>query len=522
MLGVDGLDFNNEITFSKSYDSLYKTLFEQVNAAVFFLDFDGEILEANWRSCDLYGYSWKELSRMSITSFFLEDYDWSSFQEELSSKGGLNFESKNVRKDKTEFPVEVSTSLFSVDGKPVILALIRDITERKKAEEELKASEQRYRTIFENSAVSIMLTDRNEKIVSWNKYTEEMLGLKKEDLLNKHVKTIYPEEEWLKIRAENVREKGSQHHLETKMIKKNGSLIDVDISVTVLKDSDGKPEGSIGVIRDISDRKKAELQLKENEEKYRSLFESTVDGTFVLDSRGEIIDVNSRALEMFGIERSRIIGMNFLSMDLLTAKSLPVVVKQFGDLLSDRKAKTQETEIKTENGEVLNVEISSFFLVKTRVQEVDNFVVVVRDISDRKKTEIKLAKEHSLLQTLMDNIPDSIYFKDEQSRYVMVNKAKAHRYGVEPEEMIGKTDFDFMTEGQAKKAFEDDMQVMNTGKFIIDKCFSYKSNDGSKKWLSVTKVPRFDEEGNIIGTAGISKDITKWVDEESSTDMDDC
>ncbi len=522
MLGEDGLDFGNEITFSKSYDSLYKTLFEQVNAAVFFLDFDGEILEANWRSCDLYGYSWKELSRMSFTQVFKKDYDWESFQEELSSMGGLNFESENIRKDGSKFPVEISTSLFSIDSKPVILALVRDITERKKAEEELKTSEQRYRTIFDNSAVSIMLTDENENIVSWNKYTEKMLGLKEEDLLNKHVKSIYPEEEWLKIRAKNVRKKGVQHHLETRMIKKDGSLIDVDISVTVLKDAEGKPKGSIGVIRDISDRKKAELKLKENEEKYRSLFESTVDGTFVLDSRGEIIDVNNRALEMFGIERNQIIGNNFLSMDLLTAKSLPVVVKQFGDLLSGKNAKSEETEIKTERGEVLNVEVSSFFLVKSRLQEVDNFVVNIRDISDRKQTEIKLAKEHSLLQTLMDNIPDSIYFKDEQSRYVLVNKAKAHKYGLEPEEMIGKTDFDFMSDEQAKKAFEDDLSVMNTGKFIIDKCFSYKDKDGSERWMSVTKVPRFDEEGNIVGTAGISKDITKWVNKEQKTDVESC
>lgn len=514
MLGTDKLDFSREISFSKSYDSLYKTLFEQVNAAVFLLDFDGEILEANWHSCELYGYSWKELSRMSIRSLFLKDYDWESFQEEISSKGGLNFESKNVHKNNSEFPVEISTSLFSVGGKPVILALIRDITERKKAEEELTASEERYRTIFENSAVSIMLTDEQEKIISWNEYTEKMLGLKKDDLLNNHVKKLYPEDEWLKIRAKNIRKKGSQHHLETKMIKKDGSLLDVDISVTVLKDSDGNPKGSIGVVRNISDRKKAELKLKENEEKYRSLFESTTDGTFVLDSRGEIIDVNNRALEMFGIERNQIISNNFLSMDLLTARSLPVVVKQFGDLLSNKKAKTEETEIKTERGEVLNVEISSFFLVKRRDHEVDNFVVIIRDISDRKQTEIKLSKEHSLLQTLMDNIPDSIYFKDEQSRYVLVNKAKAQKYNLEPDEMIGKTDFDFMPEEKAKKAFEDDMYVINTGKFVIDKSFKFIDNTGAERWLTVTKVPRFDEEGNIVGIAGISKDITKWIKKE--------
>ena len=371
--------------FSQSTDGRYKTLFEQVNAAAFLTTLDGKILEANLKSCELLDYTWDELMELSLKDVFLESDDWSQLVEEISAKGGINFESENIKKDGTRIPVDISTSLFMMDGKPVMLALI-----------------------------------------------------------------------W-----------------------------------------------------DISERKKTEKKLKESEQEYRGLFESTTDGTVVLDARGEILDVNSRALELFGLEKEQVVGNNFITMDLLTPESLPIVVKQFGDLLSDRKTQSHETKIKDKEGNLLNVELSSFFLVR-KDNQIDNFVIIIRDISDRKQAEIKLAREHGLLQTLMDNIPNSIYFKDENNCFIMVNKAKAAHSNVKPEDMVGKTDFDFLSEEQAKKAFEDDQEILRTGKYIINKVEKLTDQSGAERWVSVTKIPRYDAEGNIIGTVGISHDVTEW------------
>lgn len=371
--------------FSQSTDGRYKTLFEQVNAAAFLTTLDGKILEANLKSCELLDYTWDELMELSLKDVFLESDDWSQLVEEISAKGGINFESENIKKDGTRIPVDISTSLFMMDGKPVMLALI-----------------------------------------------------------------------W-----------------------------------------------------DISERKKTEKKLKESEQEYRGLFESTTDGTVVLDARGEILDVNSRALELFGLEKEQVVGNNFITMDLLTPESLPIVVKQFGDLLSDRKTQSHETKIKDKEGNLLNVELSSFFLVR-KDNQIDNFVIIIRDISDRKQAEIKLAREHGLLQTLMDNIPNSIYFKDENNCFIMVNKAKAAHSNVKSEDMVGKTDFDFLSEEQAKKAFEDDQEILRTGKYIINKVEKLTDQSGAERWVSVTKVPRYDAEGNIIGTVGISHDVTEW------------
>ncbi len=514
--------FQNQDKVKKQYSSdhdRYKTLFESINAAAFITDLNGKILEANLKSCDLLGYGWEELNKMDLKSIFPKDVEWSQLFDEIKSKGGMNFESKNKRKNGTIFPVTIDTSLFTLDKKPVMLVLVWDITDRKLAEVQLKESEQRYRCVFDNSAVAIMLTDDRERVISWNTYAETLLGMGEDELLNKPVAMLYPPDEWKKIRKENIREKGMQHHLETKMFTKDENLIDVDISISVLRNEKNEVCGSIGVIKNITDRKKAEQLLKESEEKFKGLFECSTDGMLVLDARGEILDVNSQALNFFGLSKEEMISSNFLSMGLLTPKALSIVVSQFQELLSKRIATSYETEVLDKNNEIISVELSSFFLVR-KENEIDNFVLLIRDIRDRKQAEIKLSKEHGLLQTLMDSVPDSIYFKDDNNKFIKVNKAKAAHSNVKPEEMIGKTDFDFLPQEQAKKAHEDDKEVLETGKFIINKIEQITSNDGSKRWVSVTKIPRFDTEGTIIGTMGISRDITELKRLESDKGLD--
>ncbi|MHC4682293.1 MAG: sensor histidine kinase, partial [Planctomycetota bacterium] len=104
------------------------------------------------------------------------------------------------------------------------------------------------------------MADEQERLISWNRFTETFLGMSREDLYLRPVESLYTVEEWKRIRACNVRQKGMQHHLETRMIRKDGRVLDVDVSLTVLKDSEGKATGSIGVIRDISERKRADLK----------------------------------------------------------------------------------------------------------------------------------------------------------------------------------------------------------------------------------------------------------------------
>lgn len=119
-----------------------------------------------------------------------------------------------------------------------------------------------------------------------------------------------------------------------------------------------------------------------------------------------------------------------------------------------------------------------------------------------------------MLAALMEFIPDSIYLKDLDGKFIIVSEAKAVNSGATVEEMIGKTDFDFMTLEEAEKSYFDDQKVIESGKSIKDKVEKITRSDGSEDYVSVTKAPRKNESGAIIGTVGISRNITKRIEVE--------
>jgi len=136
-------------------------------------------------------------------------------------------------------------------------------------------------------------------------------------------------------------------------------------------------------------------------------------------------------------------------------------------------------------------------------------VHVVRNITERKRAEEALAQERFLLQALMNNVPDHVYFKDRDSRLIRISKTLAQSFGVsDPAQAVGKTDFDFFTEEHARQAYEDEQAVIRTGQ-PVSKEERETWADRPDTWVSTTKVPLRDEAGNVVGTFGISRDITE-------------
>jgi PAS domain S-box-containing protein len=133
-----------------------------------------------------------------------------------------------------------------------------------------------------------------------------------------------------------------------------------------------------------------------------------------------------------------------------------------------------------------------------------------RDITDRKRSEEALNEERHLLHTLMDNLPDFIYFKDRESHFTRINKALAKGLGLsDPAQGVGKTDFDFFAAEHAKEFYNDEEKIIRTGQPMVGKEEKLAWPDGQVAWDSTTKMPLRDANGNIIGTFGVSRDITK-------------
>ena len=134
---------------------------------------------------------------------------------------------------------------------------------------------------------------------------------------------------------------------------------------------------------------------------------------------------------------------------------------------------------------------------------------LLQSMKERNKVEEKLIQERYLINALLKNIPDHIYFKDRDSRFLRVNSAQAKMFGsTDPDQIIGKTDFDFFSEEHARQAFEDEQTIILTGQPVI-KEEKETWTDRQDSWVYTTKVPLYDNDGKIVGTFGISRDITR-------------
>ena len=177
-----------------------------------------------------------------------------------------------------------------------------------------------------------------------------------------------------------------------------------------------------------------------------------------------------------------------------------------------------ETKIKRKDNSLVDVDISISVIKENK--KIAGSIGIARDITERKKSEKEVEYEKDLLHALMDNIPDSIYFKDLESRFTRINKAKSNKLKLkDPRDAVGKTDFDFYQKGFAEDALKDEKEILRSGEPIIGKIEKIKKPTGQYRWVSATKVPIKDKDKRTIGLVGISRDITEQKEAEERLRM---
>ncbi|MBF0479511.1 MAG: PAS domain S-box protein [Candidatus Omnitrophica bacterium] len=253
-----------EIELSESKE-LFKTIFDTTSAGIIVTDENDRIVAWNPSSEKMLLMEKGDLFNKVIKEL-CPGKEWKRIKMALAT-GDRNvlsdIQTQFCRKDGSLFDVHLTISVLkNAENKPMgLIAIMRDITCQKVAEKKVIESEQKIRILLDNSPASIILTNDKEQIVSWNKYTEQLLGYSNEELHLKMIKELYPVQEWEKIRSAEIRKKGSEHHLEIQVKTKTGDLIDVDLSVNILKDEDGAVMGSVGILVDITKRKRLEEKL---------------------------------------------------------------------------------------------------------------------------------------------------------------------------------------------------------------------------------------------------------------------
>jgi len=492
----DEITITDDIIELEDIKETYRTIFDNYAIGVTLADKNERIISWNKYAEELLNMNEKELFEIPVRSLYPRE-EWKKIRAENVRKKGIKYrmETKMIRKDQGTFDVELSLCILKGVGGITVgsVGIIKDITKLKVTEKELKESEKRYKTIFENSAVAIMLTDENERIISWNGYTETLFGKGKDELLMKPVKSLYPTEEWEKIRSANVRQKGMQHRLETKILRKDNEPLDVDISLSVLKDNDGKIIGSIGVIKDISERKKTEKELKASEKRYRTIFENSAVAITHTDENERIISWNNYT--------EKLLGMNKNELSLKPVESLypPEEWKKIrGENIRQKGIQHHlETKILRKNKEPLDVDIS-LSVIKDNKGEVTGSIGVIRDISERKEVERRL-------NSVMEYAGDSIYLIDRNYRYLLVNNELVSRFNLTKEQLLGKTIRDLHSPEKAKEFIDKINLVFENGKPIED-----EHTREDNKWFLRTLSPVKDYmTGQITAVLVISKDITE-------------
>ena len=368
------------------------------------MDQDGKYTFSSGNVKEILGYTSEEL--IGKTPFDLmpkkEAYRVGKIVKKIFSEKKPITDLENINLTKNGNKVFLLTNGTPILGKNDELigyrGIDKDITKRKIAEQTLKESEERYKTIFDNSAVAIMLTDENERIISWNKYTEKLFDMPEDELLDTPVKSIYPSEEWSKIRSENIRQKGMKHFLETKIYIKDHKLIDVDVSLSVIKDHEGKIIGSIGIIRDITQRKKAEKELKNSNEHFQTLFKNMTDPVIIVDSKGKILEFNNIVTELTDFKREDLAGKNIFKISLLTRKSKLAVTKSLVKRMAGVKLKPYEIECISKGGKRMPFEISA---AKIKYNGKPADMVILRDVTQRKKAEDLMKSSHNELEYIV-------------------------------------------------------------------------------------------------------------------------
>ncbi len=320
----------------------------------------------------------------------------------------------------------------------LLMRSIRYALERKKAESQLQAAEQRYRTIFENSAVAIMMVNEEKRLISWNKFTEQLLDMGHDDLLGRSVESLYPSGEWQRICALGIRQKGMQHHLETQMVRKGGQVIDVDISLSVLNDSDGQVTGSIGVVRDITERKEMERALRESEKRFRQVAANAKEWIWEVDADGLYTYASPIVERILGYKPEEILGK-----------------KHFYDFFHPDDAETWKTdafEIFSRHDEFREFQTRNLhrdgrvvWLLRSGVPILDHNQKLIGyrgadvDMTDRMRIHEILDRKQKNLEAIFDAVPVGMLLVDEQTVVVRANEAVRQMSGRDYREIINRS-----------------------------------------------------------------------------------
>jgi PAS domain S-box-containing protein len=385
----------------------------------------------------------------------------------------------------------------------------RHLAERKKVEEALRRADPRYHELFDSTIEGIGLVDEREVVQFCNAafvniFEEESVA----DLVGRslldyvapdHLETISHQ---TGLRRKNI---SSRYELDIITRKKNRKT--VLASVAPRFDEKGAYVGAFGAIMDITERKQVEEALRESERRFHAIFDQTFQFIGLMAPDGTLMEANRSALSFAGIEETDVLGKPFWETPWWTHSS------ELQDRLRDAVSKAAAGEfIRFEathpagDGHLHHIDFS-LKPVADAVGNVNLLIPEGRDITERKRAETALRENEEKYRTLLENLPQKIFYKNTELAYVSCNANYAEDLGITSEEIVGRTDFEFFPKELAEKYRADDRRVINSGRAEeIEERYVHR---GEERRVQTVKTPIEDDNGDVVGILGIFWDITE-------------
>jgi PAS domain S-box-containing protein len=375
-------------------------------------------------------------------------------------------------------------------------------------EEALRKSENYYRILVDYSPLPIIIRDK-ENLLFANKAAVSLFASGDEEVLfNTPIDNFIHPDYHHKVaeRARQILEKNeSVPPTEVKLLHSNGTVIDAEIVSLPIAYDDKIAIQSL--IYNLTERKLAERKLLETSDKL-FLTQLSVDMFAVpivwLLSDGRISYANHAFSKLIGSKGYEAIEKTIY--DINPNFDRDSWQRNFEEL-KIRKINTYESTVKTSDNRIVPVEIHTNYIFHNGVEMLHESIM---DISDRKKAQEEIFQSKQMLRLILDTIPQGVFWKDDQARFLGINKHAASEVNIhEPDQVIGKTDFEYYPKELAEKYYADDMEVIRSGKAKLNYEELHRiDEDNNESWVKVNKVPLKDMEGNVFGLAGTFEDIT--------------
>ncbi|UCD83413.1 MAG: PAS domain S-box protein [Deltaproteobacteria bacterium] len=403
------------------------------------------------------------------------------------------------RKDGSSFDVHLDLNIVKDEaGKPAgMTGTFSDIAERKKVQEALYESEEKYRRFLENLADGCFVLDRNWRYIFINDAAAQLVKYTKSELLGNKITKLFPgiEDTPFFQAYRDTMDTGKTNNVEASFPHPDGTLGHYDLRVSAV------PEGIVIIARDITEHKKADEEIKAEREKFETYIESMVDGLCVNDINGTIVQVNNAFIEMFGYKSpEEMVGKTIF--EYVAEEEIPRITERFMDTVKNKESGISGFEVICLRKD--GSKFSASFNIRNiwEKKEYIGSISVARDITVRKKAEEKLR----LLSSAIEQSSEGVAVYDLKGNLLFFNNAFASMHGYNSEELVGKNLSILHTHEQMQSVETSLQQIKETGEFSGE--IWHVRRDGTAfPGLMQNSLLR-DEAGNPFGMIGTLRDIT--------------